>query len=215
MGREVIEHPSYGWVSASRVMCNRGQTLMGSAHKPHHIIALTISKSHISIHDFEGRDFSDHNIYPGEDLVEVYLTEEQFMQLYTKMNHSGTPATISKLHGKRIPECNYQHPIHTSRDNFRTLLIEKADLAEELDNKVEELLQKPRVTKSDLKELRSYTANIKAHLRHNIPYYLDLITEFSQKTMEGLTMQAMAQIKEFGISYRKVLKAMGLGKKNG
>jgi hypothetical protein len=97
MSDERIEsHPSYGLARFSRVS---GRTnLFGSEFEHQHFMSLTITRAE------RHRDLSRDWYFGREELIEIDLSEAQFVEMITTPNiGQGVPVTLNHVMGERMP----------------------------------------------------------------------------------------------------------------
>lgn len=171
-----IKHPSYGLVQFNRVN-GRFDNLFGTEVETGTAIALRIKRASFN-RDLNRRWYSEE-----EELIEVYLSPNQFSELLTTMNVGvGVPATITHIGGKRCGEAPREksEPEHI-RDEFSDKVTELMDTLKGFSSKVEEILNKKTLTKADKDEIRTNIAYFKREIGANMPYVLESFNESTEK----------------------------------
>lgn len=96
-GDEMMEHPAYAMVGASR--CSGVTALFGSGHVHHSYVRLSIRRAHAY------RRLSNDHYSAREELIEVAMSETQWASVVANMNRGeGIPCTLTRHGGKSIPE---------------------------------------------------------------------------------------------------------------
>lgn len=92
---EIVRHPSFGMASVHHV--SGVANLYGSDFEHHHYVVLEISKSYMQ------RDLSRDWHFGKEQVVQIALSEAQFVSLVANPNTTGVPCTIEYIGGQMIP----------------------------------------------------------------------------------------------------------------
>ena len=188
---KVYEHPAFGMIGISRISCTPSITLFGSEIKHSHLISLRVKTA-------EKYTDGNHTFYHGrKELVEVFLTPNQFSKMLINMNcGDGVPCTINNRESDRdIPGIiDETTPITESRNAFQDRINRVTDKATSMIKKAEEILESPKAcSNSDMKELKSYLASIKQELDCNMSCVANSFDEKMEKTVA----QAKAEVESF------------------
>jgi hypothetical protein len=196
-------HESYGVIELSRVTSSP-VTLFGSSVKHQQFISLTISRANII------RNLHEDKIYAGDELIRVSLSSVQLGELLTNMNvSSGVPCTLERIFDgveyKSVPNPpditttqetyidEFKHDVKEAVSNLKTLL-----------KRVEELENKPSVTKTERREISASLAGIVTAIESNMPF---ILTQFNEK-VEKVIGEAKGEIEAF---QSELIRRAGLG----
>jgi hypothetical protein len=103
-GAEV--HPAFGMIQASRVSVGggpgSGAVLFDSDIKHGHTVRVRIHRA------IRRRDLSTDWIHPGQELIEVEMSEAQWAGFVSSMNTSGVPCTLRRTENEvAVPNLDY------------------------------------------------------------------------------------------------------------
>lgn len=140
------EHGSFGLLSFSRITHGRDVHLFGSSIRHHETIVLRLKtcKRH--------RHLGRYWYHDEEELMEVEMTQGQFVDLITTMNAGcGTPVTIKHVLRERIDQIDHENETTVATTEFQEKLQETADQLEGLEELVELLNSKGAMKVSEKK----------------------------------------------------------------
>ena len=192
------EHESYGVVHISKVT---GQTKLFGSSLDHHSY-VTISISRASNH----RHLHHNNFYQEKELIEIAMSHAQFGELLCNFNNgSGIPCTLQHIDMQQIPEAesNSAATKETYLDEFKEDARNVANKLNDLSKKVQEILDKPTVSKAERRELLNLVESAKQEIASNMPFVLE---SYIEKT-EEVEMEAKTEIEAFRSA---VINAAGL-----
>jgi len=187
MSDYVETHPSYGVLNINRSP-GGGHTLFGSSIEHHETICLTIS------HAEKHRDLNSDYFHETKEIIEVWMSPTQFADVITSFGQgSGTPVTIRHIQGKRFPLPEYRD----IKQEFRSEFAQKAqeistDLAQAVHD-LKELMLKPTIPKTKLKEVLSKLEGASMGISNNMPFVLD---QFHEQMVNTVT-EAKGEVEAF------------------
>jgi hypothetical protein len=187
---KTIEHPSFGYIRASRVSGHA--TLFDSAIRHHHYVEVTIGTATQELHRGET------HVHGRDELLQVAMSEAQFATFITSMNVGwGAPCTLTRMDGKSVPPPPAD--INT-RQTFENHVKEKADgIATSMTDALETLGEietgKRKLNKGEVIQAKQQVETALRELVSNMPYLLHTFAE----QMETLTERAKADINAYAI----------------
>lgn len=173
-----IEHPAFGAVEISR--CSGHVDLFDSELKHQYFIALRIRRS--AQYDDGRHKFN----MPGEELVEVYMSETQFARAITSLNMGcGAPCTLNHIDGKQVPGIVKESRRKKSEAGFQELVGREKQLREELVSKLQEKVdEKKRPTLAEVKELIKDLKWMEDRFERNAGFAVDCFREHMEEVVE-------------------------------
>ncbi len=183
--RETHEHESFGQIRFSRVS-GGGTRFYGSELTQDHYINMEVCRSEKQSH------LSNEWYFNKESLIQVRLSSLQFAEMLTSMNYgSGIPCTIESVCGKKmedVPEMENRKISKERQFNKRTEeFLNEMKLRQE---KIEELLKKPKLSKADKEELSWFMTKTNQELSSNMPFFKKTFVE----EMEKVVVEAKSEI---------------------
>jgi hypothetical protein len=181
-----VTEPCFGQIHISRVSSNKAHPLYGSKLKHGNFITLSISQSELK------RSLNTDWHHPLDEIIEVSMSENQFASLISSLNiGTGTPCTISRLHGKLVPPPTY---INERKTVDREVAEKATQVVSELkvtQQRVADLL-KPgaKITKGELTEIHELLRKQVQEVALNIPYMLKCFEE----NMDAIVTSAKADV---------------------
>ena len=193
--RDKTEHPSFGFIRASRVQGHK--TLFDSALKHQHYIEVEIGNSYTE------RAFNQNYVYANSmrGLITISMSESQFAQFITSMNTgSGAPCTLTYVDGERVPDPPVeQNTKERFADEVRAKgeqIISRLDAAMQ---EVDALLLSGKATKANLKSVKDKVAGLKSELTSNMPFMIDQFSESVEKITDRARMDLNAHAMMIGL----------------
>jgi len=183
----VETHPSYGVLNINR-MQGRVTALFGSSIEHHETICLTIS------HAEKHRKFNSDYFHDRDEIIEVWMSPTQFADVITSFGQgSGTPVTIRHINKKRFPLPEYSDVKREFRSEFAQKAQEiSTDLATAVHD-LKELMLKPTIPKTKLKEVLSKLEGASMGIANNMPFVLG---QFHEQMTNAVT-EAKGEIDAF------------------
>jgi hypothetical protein len=177
------QHPSYGLLSISRVQ-STGRRLFESPFRHQHFITLSITRA-----ARKRTDLLDNQVMPGEEIVEVAMSEVQFASAITALNVGfGTPCTIHHLNGKSVEEPRADQTKQTFEKEGEEHFTDLAAMAKELEGLT-------RLKASDVKApLRDRMNFLALKLHQGLTCNREFFHKQFQETMDRVTAAAKAEI---------------------
>lgn len=178
-------HPSFGMVGISHCS-STGATLVGSEFKHNHFATLTIKRAE------KHRDLSREWWFGTEQLIEVFLSEAQLVELIGRPNiGDGVPCTLHRIAGEPMPE----PPKPASmRDKFRADLRGHtkecvADLRAAMDD-LNQAIESGRIGRTVLREIHRKLQYAASAIDDGIPF----VEKQFEKSMEDTIKHAATEI---------------------
>lgn len=120
-------HPAFGMMRAGRVSNSPGSVLFDSDLRHQHTVVVTIETA------TRKRDLSRDWIHGERQLIEVEMSEAQWASFVSSMNSSGTPVSLRRVQGERLPEMVYDPRLAHS-------LAEVKDAADKVFGRIQEAM---------------------------------------------------------------------------
>lgn len=181
------EHPSYGVVAIARTQMTP-TTLFGSSIKHQHGIILEVKRAVVE------RALSEDWIHGRETIVEVILTPSQFADMITSTGlGDGTPCTLRAVNGKLIESDEIPSKRAEFKQEFDQAMTDVAKESKQALQEADNLLQRDRITKGDVRRLRDSLYKIEQELRSNLGF----ITDQFQRQIEKSVVEAKANVEAF------------------
>jgi hypothetical protein len=172
-------HESYAVAELSRISSNKGKTLFGSSIAHSNTIELRIYEAeHIR------SEFSSDRYYAKKNLITVEMSNTQFAELITSFNYgSGVPVTLRQFDGIRKA-----NPISFDKrkqhiDEFKLKMNKFSENLERDENRLIELLKKPKLSKADKHEMTLLFTYARRNINQNIPFFESMFEEQIDKTI--------------------------------
>jgi hypothetical protein len=83
-------HPAFGMISAGRMSSTPGAVLFQSDIRHGNTVRITISRA------TRKRDLNHDWVHPGQELIEVEMSEAQWASFVSSMNTTGVPCTLRR-----------------------------------------------------------------------------------------------------------------------
>ena len=205
MTRKKQEHESYAVIGASRVTCG-GMELFESSIKNTAFIELRIKKA------YKYEELGRAWVHGNEEIVAVRLSAARFAEMITSLNHGdGVPCTLVHVNGKRVEMPPEQ--ISESRiiqKEFKKTAQEIMDGIEPLNKRLDEILAKPKIGKSDKIEIKNLQHKMQQHMSSNLPWYAEQFEKSANKAVHKAKMEIDAHVNKVvydtGIEHLKDIK---------
>jgi hypothetical protein len=187
---ERTEHPSFGFLRASRVSGHA--TLFDSAIQHHHYVEVTVGTA------MQEWRHGETHVYGKDEILKLAMSEAQFATFITSMNVGwGAPCTLTRVDGKSVepPPADIN-----TRETFENHVKDKAEsIAGSLKDALTALGEletgKRRLTKTEVREAKALVETASRELLANMPYLLRVFAE----QMEKLTERAKADVNAYAV----------------
>ena len=184
LGGVTDKHPCFGMINVRRVN-GGGLPLFGSVvNHENGYVSLTISKCE------RNHSFSNDNYFGKDRLIEIAMTESQFVNFITNWNMGeGTPVTLKNIReGKstQVPGLPIDHESAATRaeNDFKETL---ASTMVAFDAKKKELLEvldkKGTINKSDRAQIAGIITVLERWFKDATPYSMHTFVEGADKTI--------------------------------
>lgn len=184
-------HPSFCQIQASRVS-GGASNLYGSRASHQHKVAIRIFTSKHIVEDyFQERFFGDR-----KEIIEVEMTESQWATFISTMNVGmGTPCTLGRLQGERIPPppipvSHKEHFDEQVKDKYRKILKE---LNEKL-NKALEQIDEMKISNKMKESLKKNIALPFQHFESNSEFFVECMEEEKEKIVTTAKQEIEAAV---------------------
>jgi hypothetical protein len=200
------KHPSFGIIGISRIQGHR--RLFGSDLTHHQYLAITIST---------GEEHERYGVakdqWPGERIIEVFISEAQFGRMISSLNlGGGIPCTIGHVRmpdsleeyndGRVIPEAPREDIRKTQKDKIKEVVNERLERLTSLTKQLADWRSaKHRPTLAELSELINVLQTL--HLASNFAYFQETMEESMEETISEGRIEFEAQL-------TNLLKQVGL-----
>jgi hypothetical protein len=187
MEDETIQHESFGLISLNR-FSGGARPLFGSSIQHKQCVQLTISQAEVH------RSLNRDSYYDTVEIIEVEMSQTQFAEAITTLNHGGgVPCTIKRIKGRTIASPPIVNERQRIQDEFER---DCKEIAHDLDasiRRVSEILAKPSISKADRKLITDALSTAKMRLANNLPFVHGQFDEAMDKTVT----QAKGEIEAF------------------
>jgi hypothetical protein len=179
------EHPSFGMIGISHVQ-SIGTLLVGSEFKHSHFVTLTIRRA------IRQRDLSHEWWFSRDQLIEVHLSEAQFVELMARPNMGdGVPCTLDRVMGEQMPPPPVQE---TMKAKYRAdMQADATRCVSELKAAHKELvdaIESGKIGKTAIKEIAKKIEYAGYAVSNGIPF----VQQSFEEKMEAVTHHAAAEI---------------------
>lgn len=197
MSKEETQHPSYGMVSISRVSGNTN--LNGSNIQHQHFFRLTVNTAKKSEDAYSTCWYSDDRI------VELSLSGNQLIDMFTQMNTQGIPCTLNWVKGEGcIEQPPTEHLRKKLQDDITTTINKMGSNITSLSERIETLLaKKGTLTKADKEEITSLTHRIKQDYNSNLPF----LHKCQEEHMEKVITQVGSEVEN---NIAQIIRSTGI-----
>lgn len=185
-----LQHSSFGSISFSRVSSSESTPLFGSSIRSRHTIILSISEADMC------RLLNSDHIHTGRKIVEVEMSESQFAQLITSLNHGdGTPCTLRFRSDKGgfVEPCEYVDKREEFEMEFKETQAESKQHYADFENMVKEIMEKKTIGKGDREEIIKQMDILRSRLFANQEFVYKQFNEQMDKTVK----EAKGEIEAF------------------
>lgn len=183
-----FEHESFASVRVSHVTGIR--EIFGSSITHHSWIELTITRNK------KYRHLSNDWYMPGKELITIALSPAQFGEMLCSFSrHSGVPCSLSDFDMNIVPEPD---SVHTSNKETYVREFEKhaataTECLDKVEARLQELMDKPNITKAERKELMSLIHTAKCQYTSGAPF---VMRQFIEQT-EKVVAEAKSEVEAF------------------
>lgn len=178
--RTTTTHPAYAQIHASRV--NGMVDLYGSDFTHHQFITVSIRRSSLD------RDLSNDWVHPGEELIEVQMSEAQWAAFVSSLNMGGgVQCTLNHFDGNGVP----QLPRPKSRqDQFSKEMKQTfADAAKELRD-LKQTIESMGLPKGKTNTILDSLNKVGASFTSSAPFVAEQFGEHMEEVVEGVKAEA-------------------------
>ncbi len=200
------QHPSYGLLQISRCTSSIPTNVFGSSIKHTHTIRMTLSRAYVN------RNLSNDFYMTDGQIAEIEMSQSQFAELICSMNQgSGIPVTIKWLKGEGMTEpCPFSDKRRLFENEFKESIAKSNELLNQLIAQIEEILNKPKPTKTDIKDAMSLLIRLQSCMNDN----KDFIYRQFNEQMDRSTLEAKGEIEAFIQNKINRIAAIAMSEKN-
>lgn len=179
-------HPSWGNIQISRVHSTPAATLYASPIKHPYYIQMRICTSS------EKRDLCTTWRHPDKDLIDISLTEAQFVELITSLNiGGGVPCTLDYVNGKRIERAQQSREDRLIADEIKKTTNDITKIVDEFQKHLSNVYE--LLPKNKKKELELQFSILKNKIVDTLPFVL----ERAHETFVDIVVDAKANLMSF------------------
>ncbi len=178
--RTTTTHPAYAQIRASRV--NGMVDLYGSDFTHHQFITVSICRSSVD------RDLSNDWVHPGEELIEVQMSEAQWAAFVSSLNvGGGVRCTLNHFNGESVPQLPRPKP---RQDQFSKEMKQTfADAARDLRD-LKQTIENMGLPKGKTNTILDALSKVGASFTSSAPFVADQFGEHMEDVMEGIKTEA-------------------------
>ena len=187
MNRERKTHPSYALASFSRVS---GETyLFGSEFRHNGFISLKIDSACVT------RDLSHDWHFGDKGLIEVWMSEAQFVQLISRLNMgSGTPVTL-RWHNGHIeapPVAETARQKH--EQDFKAECVEAMKGVKAVEEKLASAIDKGKIGKTEIREILQELRSARSSVSSTLPWVEKQFAKATEATVSNAKVEIEAHL---------------------
>lgn len=205
------EHPSYGTITVNRSSYSgAGADLFMSSVKNGTVVTLEIRKAERT----RGSTHSDR-VFSLENVVEIEMTELQFAQMITSFGiGGGVPCTLKRVGAENIENCPPDTRFREFNAEIKLDADETSSDLDELRSMIDELVEQPRVNKSQIRDLAAKMDKVLRDLKSNVPYLAKQIQEHTDDVLQDAKAQIdghiLDRVHRLGLGSLKEAQAAGV-----
>ena len=193
MDEHRVNHPSFGFIRASRVS---GYTpLFDSALKHQHYVHVEIGHAEQIIQ--YGQSHTYNNL---RGIISVAMSESQFAQFITSMNvGAGAPCTLEYINGVRVE--SPPADINTRKLFDEDLKARAGEMLSGVQTALDELTAlkaKGKATKAELTAAIDKVTRVQTEMTSNMPFFLRMFAEAMEKHIDRAKMDINAHATMMG-----------------
>jgi len=191
-------HPSYGVLSICKQSCSGNEALFGSPILHRNVIAIKIAPAELDRSLHEDRIFGRNN-----GLIEVHVSPQQFADILTSPNSTGTPVTIRQVNGESVEPC----PFVSKLEQFDVELDNKIKATHHETNQAIKtscaMIEESKLPKKDKEHIIRALQSINQQVESNLPFLQSQLAE----EMTKIVGEGKAAISQY---LAQEARAMGL-----
>lgn len=193
-GGKIVEHPSFGQISISRV--EGGQVLYGSDFKHHRCMRLSIKQSYLR------RDLSNDWAHSrGLPLIEIDMSEAQWAEFVSSVSvYSGVQCTLRYINGEAIPAIpspvNRQEQFHGEATER---LKDGMNQLSELEQAIKDLKLPEKTKVALVRQLNSARAQFGSNLKFVADQFSEHMERATTKARTEVNAYALHQFTRLGL----------------
>lgn len=196
----ISKHPCFGMARFSRVSGGSTGTLFGTSIVSNQFIELTISRG------THNRGLSSDNFFSGKELIRIAMSNNQFAELISSFNYgSGIPVTIKDFNGETYPSVQFLSKADIFSGEFKKSMQNQAVDLKIASEKVNEILEKPTISKADRKTISDFLARFINKVTDNVPF----VQQQFQEAMDKVVLEAKTEVEAY---IENKIRAAGLEK---
>jgi hypothetical protein len=182
-------HPAFGFIQANRTSSHPGQVLFDSDVRHGHTVRVIIG------HMTRQRDLHQDWKYPGQQEIEVEMSEAQWASFVSSMSSSGVPCTLRYIAGQGdLPGLEYAPRLAESMVEVRAAADEAFGAIRRAMNRVDALDPKAGVKerREAMAALRSAITNATA----NVEFAGRRLTEHTENVVQRARADVEAMVSQ-------------------
>lgn len=184
----IKSEPSYGMLVFNQ-RHGYEQTLFGSSIKHNDIISMTLT------HGAVKRELNSDMYFGKSTICDIQMSYSQFAEAITSFGMgAGVPVTLRYTEKDgRIDPPEFESKTQQYKDEFKQHMTDINSNMIDTQNRIDELLEKKTLTKSEKKEIHTLLAMLSQDLVHNTPFIMDQYSE----QMDNMLKDAKGEIEAF------------------
>lgn len=191
-------HESYGMIGVNRKQSN-GSSLFGSSIEHHTVFSLTIRGAE------KHRDLNEDRYYGRDELIQVDMSANQFLELMTNMNVGfGVPCTLRRVGGKAIDDCPEVNQRKVFEREFEETVKESSKKLRNVIDKIGAMFAQKTIKKADQGEVIGMLRSLEMYMNSHISFMNSQFNEAMDKTVSECKSEVAAFVES-------KINAMGLG----
>ena len=191
--------PSEAVITLNRVTSS-GSFLIGSPLEHRSFVSLSIAEAAVR------GGVGDERVMSGKGVVEVYMTHEQFSRFISCWGtYPGTSCTLSRREGVSVePPTRAKSERERGAEHTDRRFREIESAARAIGEQVDQIVDKPRVSKGDVRALGRLVQQLVTEVTANLPYLARQMEERMARTVASAGAEAAGLVSS-------IIQSAGLG----
>lgn len=211
MEKNKKQHPAFGLLSINKCFGAGGNQLFGSDIENPSYVEIEIRPAEVEVDEITGEE----RICASSRMpfIRVNMSNLQFADAIFNHNiNDGVPCTIIYKDNQLVEKLPKR--IESKGERLQTFFKQRMrKMAEQYiqdSERVKELMDKKYLTQDEKKEISNIFEGLQRNLKNNIPYWIDLFQEATEKTI----LQAKTELDGIltNVIHKKGLEALGIEK---
>ena len=171
------EHPSYGLLSINKTQSSHNRPCFGSPIMHQNTV-------HLVLHGAEIHRVSHHDrIHAKNELLRLEMTPQQFADMLTSPNTSGTPVTIRRILGESMEATPFVSKLDQYQGELKDKIQSIHKTARDTTKDLAEIIEKSKLGKQEKIHMNRILGLLNQEIESNLPFLTDQMGEEMQKVV--------------------------------